>query len=296
MEFPVIDSHHHVWMKKDLDWLNGELQPRIFGDYTDIKKDYSIEEYIDDVIPYDVVKSVYIQCNWPEDKCEEEALYIDECFNASGWPSAFIGFCDLLNPKANNMLEKLLAYPLTRGIRMQLHWHKNKDYSFASRDNIMEDKIFNKNLEFLAKNQLVFELQIFENQVDQAIALANRFPEINFILQHAGMPHDDTKDGIEKWLNFMKKLAPISNIYIKLSGLGTFIHKNDTSHIKFIVESVLSIFSSNRCLFGSNFPIEKIWCNYGELINSYKDATKDLKLIDKKNIFYNTAKKLYRLG
>ena len=38
MEFPVIDSHHHVWMKKDLDWLNGELQPRIFGDYTAIKK------------------------------------------------------------------------------------------------------------------------------------------------------------------------------------------------------------------------------------------------------------------
>ncbi len=110
------------------------------------------------------------------------------------------------------------------------------------------------------------------------------------------MPHDATESDVERWLFFMRKLEPIPNIYIKLSGLGTFIHKNDTNHIKFIVESVLAIFASNRCLFGSNFPIEKIWCNYGELINSYKAATKDLELIDRKNIFYNTAKRLYQLG
>ena len=296
MKFPIIDSHHHVWRKNDLDWLNGEMQPRIFGDYTAIKKDYTIDDYIDDVIPHDVVKSVYIQCNWPEDKFEEEAAYIDKCFNLSGWPSAFIGFCDLLKPNARQMLETLMDYPLTRGIRMQLHWHNNKNYSYANRDNIMEDKIFNKNLEYLAENNLSFDLQIFENQADQAIKMAKRFPEINFILQHAGMPHDSSENGIIRWLSFLKKLAPVTNIYIKLSGLGTFIHKNDTNHIRFTIESVLKVFSSDRCLFGSNFPIEKIWCNYGELIHSYKDATKDLKLTDRKNIFYNTAERLYRLG
>ena len=50
MRFPIIDSHHHIWKQSDLDWLQGEIQPRIFGDYTSIKKDYLIDDFIEDVV------------------------------------------------------------------------------------------------------------------------------------------------------------------------------------------------------------------------------------------------------
>ena len=52
MRFPIIDSHHHIWKQSDLDWLQGEIQPRIFGDYTPIKKDYLIDDFIEDVVDF----------------------------------------------------------------------------------------------------------------------------------------------------------------------------------------------------------------------------------------------------
>lgn len=295
MKIPIIDSHHHVWEQSDIEWLQGDIQPRIFGDYTSIKKDYLIDDYIDDVVDFNVEKSVYIQCNWPKSRCLDEARFIDECYNKSGWPCAFIGYCDLLDANARETLDRLFDYPLTRGIRMQLHWHKNDLYSFANSPSIMNDKIFNKNFEHLIKHDAVFELQVFQGQMQSTEKLIDRYPDINFILQHAGMPHDLSDDGMKEWYNFITKLSEYKNLFIKLSGLGTFINQNDPKFINEIVNKVLKIYSSDRCLFGSNFPIEKIWCNYGDIIDAYNAATSKLSEIDKKNIFYETANRLYKL-
>ena len=295
MKIPIIDSHHHVWEQSDIEWLQGDIQPRIFGDYTSIKKDYLIDDYIDDVVDFNVEKSVYIQCNWTKSRCLDEARFIDECYNKSGWPCAFIGYCDLLDANAREMLDRLFDYPLTRGIRMQLHWHKNDLYSFANSPSIMDDKIFNKNFKHLIKHDAVFELQVFQGQMQSTQKLIDRYPDINFILQHAGMPHDLSDDGMKEWYNFITKLSEYKNLFIKLSGLGTFINQNDPKFINEIVNKVLKIYSSDRCLFGSNFPIEKIWCNYGDIIDAYNAATSKLSEIDKKNIFYETANRLYKL-
>ncbi len=91
MKFPIIDSNHNIWKQSDLDWLQGEIHPRIFVDYTPIKKDYLIDDFIEDVVDFRVELSVYIQCNWPIDKYHEEAKFVDDSFNSSGWPNAFIG-------------------------------------------------------------------------------------------------------------------------------------------------------------------------------------------------------------
>ena len=63
--FKAIDAHHHIWRLSDLAWLNGPTQPRIFGEYDEIKRDYSVQEFIEDVTPEGVIGSVYIQVNWP---------------------------------------------------------------------------------------------------------------------------------------------------------------------------------------------------------------------------------------
>jgi len=45
----MIDAHHHIWRQKDLPWLLGPEQPRIFGPYAAIKRDYLIEEFLSDL-------------------------------------------------------------------------------------------------------------------------------------------------------------------------------------------------------------------------------------------------------
>lgn len=62
---PLVDAHHHIWRQADLAWLHGPPQPRIFGEYEAIRRDYPIEEYMAEAGVAGVVRSVYVQTNWP---------------------------------------------------------------------------------------------------------------------------------------------------------------------------------------------------------------------------------------
>src|SRR6187551_627125 len=61
---PVIDTHHHIWLRKDVAWLADPPIPRMFGDYFGIRRDYPVEEFINDVKPQGVTKSVHVTAMW----------------------------------------------------------------------------------------------------------------------------------------------------------------------------------------------------------------------------------------
>ena len=129
----------------------------------------------------------------------------------------------------------------------------------------------------------------------QAAALAAACPEVTFVLQHAGMLEDLSDDGRNTWRSAMKALAKQKNVVSKLSAFGTFIHRNDPGHIAWLVKETVDIFSARRCLFGSNFPIEKLWTDYASLLGAYREAAAALPEAAQKAIFHDTAKRVYRL-
>jgi predicted TIM-barrel fold metal-dependent hydrolase len=131
--------------------------------------------------------------------------------------------------------------------------------------------------------------------MEGAAALAEACPEVNFILQHAGMLEDTSKEGRQKWETGMKLLAGQSNVISKLSGFGTFIHSNDPVFVKELVETTVGIFGAKRCLFGSNFPIEKLWTGFHDLFNAFQMAASGLSKAQQKAIFHDTAARVYRI-
>ena len=107
--------------------------------------------------------------------------------------------------------------------------------------------------------------------MEAAARLAADFPQTTFILQHAGMLEDLSEAGRDPGARVCG-LAAQPNVVAKLSGLGTFIHRNDPDHIDLVINETVALFGANRCLFGSNFPIEKLWTRYEKLIKAYRDA------------------------
>jgi predicted TIM-barrel fold metal-dependent hydrolase len=93
----------------------------------------------------------------------------------------------------------------------------------------------------------------------------------------------------------MRLLAKQPNMHVKLSGLGTFIRANDSAHIARIVHETVELFDPGRCLYGSNFPIEKLWCSYGELIDAYRGAVAGYSADEQRKLLHDTAERLYRL-
>ena len=128
-----------------------------------------------------------------------------------------------------------------------------------------------------------------------AAGLAEACPKVIFVLQHAGMLEDLSPAGRAAWRAGMVRLAACPNVVCKLSGLGTFIHRNDPAHIAAIVAEALAIFGPDRCLFGSNFPIEKLWTNYRALVDAHLDAVKS-NPGHRDAIMHDTAMRVYRIA
>ena len=129
-----------------------------------------------------------------------------------------------------------------------------------------------RNVARLADYGLVFDLQVFAGQMAGAAVLAEACPDVTFVLQHAGMLEDLSAEGRAEWRAGMERLAARPNVCSKLSAFGTFIHRNDTTHIAGVVRETVGMFGADRCLFGSNFPIEKLWTSYRALLEAFLDA------------------------
>jgi predicted TIM-barrel fold metal-dependent hydrolase len=93
----------------------------------------------------------------------------------------------------------------------------------------------------------------------------------------------------------MRRLAAQPNVVSKLSALGTFIHQNDPAHIAAVVRETIAIFGAERCLFGSNFPVEKLWTSYAPLVRAYRDAVAPLGDAVSRAALHDTAARIYRL-
>jgi predicted TIM-barrel fold metal-dependent hydrolase len=159
----------------------------------------------------------------------------------------------------------------------------------------MKEPLFRKNLAKLQDHGWLFELQVFTSQMKDSAALIKDFPGINFVLLHAGMLEDTSASGRAAWRVGMQRLTQLPNLYIKLSGLGTFIHRVDQAHIAEIALPTIEMFGAGRCVFGSNFPIEKLWSSYAALVNAYRGALAGLPEAAQAEVFSDTARRLYRL-
>jgi len=291
----TVDAHFHIWRRDDLPWLVGPMQPRIFGPYKPIRRDYLIEEYLLDIAGQGIEASVYIQANWPPERAREEVAWVASVADRTGWPQAIVGYADLTREGALREVLALAGEKRLRGIRQQLHWHANPEYRFAAREDLAANPLLQRNVAGLGEMGLVFELQVFAGQMAAAAALAEAAPETTLVLQHAGMLEDLSEAGIEAWRRGMALLARRPNVVAKLSGLGTFLRRLDAAHVAMVAAETIRLFGPERCLFGSNFPIEKLWTDYAALVAAYRDAVAPFGAAAARAVFEETARRVYRL-
>lgn len=291
---PVIDSHFHIWRRTDLPWLNGPMVPRIFGPYEPIRRDYPIQEFLADLEGSGVTKAVYVQTNWAKADFEKEVVWVSETAKATGWPHAIVGYADMTLDDVRPQLDRLKAYPLVRGVRMQLHWHEVPEYRFASGPDQVLDRAVRRNVARLKDYRFSFDLQLFPAQMKAGAELVAENPETNFILTHCGMLVDDRPETVAAWKEGLARFAPLPNLTAKLSGLGTFVHRNDPDLIALVVDAAVDILGSDRLMFGSNFPIEKLWTDYNSVVSAHRTAAERHGPKAVSDIMHDTAERIYR--
>ena len=294
MNEPIIDAHHHVWELARIPWLRGPMQPRIFGAYEGLRRDYLLDEFKSDLSPWGITQSVYVQLNVAPGEEVQETAWVQQQAQAHGRPDAIVAFADLASPDVAAVLDAHLRFPNVRGIRQQLHWHENPQYRFALRPDVMNDAGWRRGLAALQARGLSFDLQVFPGQMADAARMAQDFPGVPFVLLHAGMLVDRSPAGWAEWRAGMRALAACPNMWVKLSGLGTFVRACSVELWRPVVKETLDIFGPARCMYGSNYPIESLWTSYAQLFETMQECLVGLTDLERRQVLHGTAAGFYR--
>jgi predicted TIM-barrel fold metal-dependent hydrolase len=172
----IFDAHHHLW---DLNlhhypWL-ADRERAAAGGYEAICNSYLLADFLADADPLDVVGSVHIQAEIDRPLTIRETEWLQGIADCEGMglPSAIVGYVDLSAPDAESQIEKHLSYPNFRGIRQILNRHSDPKLNSAAIDYLSHEGWL-ANFALLAKHELTFDLQIYYQQIPDAIALARR--------------------------------------------------------------------------------------------------------------------------
>jgi predicted TIM-barrel fold metal-dependent hydrolase len=295
---PAIDAHHHLWdlQNNKYPWLQERpLRPRLEGNIEPIAKDYLLKDYLEDIRNQNVVKSVHIQTGWDPADPVGETRWLQGVADRHGYPHGIVARASLDAPDIEQVLEGHLCYKNVRGIRHMINWHPDPAKTYVDHPDLVTTAAWRRGFGLLRRLGLSFDLQLYPPQMADAAALAHANPDTLIILNHAGMPVDRDEEGIRLWQRGIRELAGASNVVVKISGLGTVDWKWTMESIRPFVLQTIEAFGASRCMFGSNFPVDKLYSDFDTLYGAFREITASFSTDERRKLFHDNAARYYRV-
>ena len=299
----IIDAHHHLWNieKNSYPWLVDPIE-HFIGDYSDIRRNYLIKDLHQDASdgPYELVKSVHVEAGWDSsvDPVGETSWLqsVADDPASQGMPHAIVGHANFLDPKVEDVLQRHAELKNIRGIRQILnHSLDNPGLNFLDRGDLMDDSQWREGYRRLAHFKLSFDLQIWPWQMTTACRLVGDVPDVAAIINHTGMPLAHDAASRRQWEHGMQSLATHDNVTVKISGLGMATPGWTSEDIRPYVLKTIDIFGVDRCMFASNFPVDRVTSTYNHIWSAFDTITADFTQVERNKLFHDNSAKYYRI-
>jgi predicted TIM-barrel fold metal-dependent hydrolase len=286
---PLTDTHVHFWDRsiEGLRWAwlePGFTHPRL-GRLPEIASDkYTAPEFRRDTAGCDLAKVVHIQAAQAPDPIVETA-WLQEMSRTDGWPDAVVGYCNLASPDAGEVVERHLEFPIFRGVR-----------DLPAGERLGTPEVI-RGFAAVASFGVPIEAMTSWPNYDHVIALASAHPDITVVLGHAGLPVARDAEYFEHWSAGIRRLAELPNIVCKISALASGSDPWWTiDSIRPWVLGCLETFGPDRCMLGTNWPIDSLFGDYPKLVGAYREITAGLSPTELRNLFSGTAATVYHLA
>jgi predicted TIM-barrel fold metal-dependent hydrolase len=316
-DLPIVDPHHHLWDREGERYLLDDL-------------------LADTGSGHDIRATVFVQCGAmyrPDGPEELRTLGETEFVNgiaamaASGWYgptracAGIVGFADLtLGDRVAQVLDAQMAAAGARfrGVRNRTAWHPSPEV----RSNLITPPPgplahpgFIEGARQLAARGLVLDIWAYQTQLPEVAAIARAVPELTVVVNHCGGPlgvgpyAGRRADGFAAWQREVLALAALPNTVMKLGGLAMEVAGHDF-HLRDqppasaeleqawrpIIHTLIEAFGAGRCMFESNFPVDKGMCGYAVLWNAFKRLANGASEDEREALFSGTATRIYRLA
>jgi L-fuconolactonase len=312
-DLPICDAHHHLW----------ERPPNR----------YLLDDFAIDLgAGHNIVSTVAVECGYGYHKDGPEHLkpvgeteFLERTAAEAGADAklttrvaaAIVGFVDLrLGDGVAPVLESHLATSPNRfrGIRHSTTWDGSGALRNEARPDLLGDTRFRAGFTRLGKLGLSFDAWVYHPQLEEVAALARAFPDITIVLNHLGAPlgvgpYAGKRDEVfQAWRQGIAAVASCPNVVIKLGGAGSARSGYDwhqrpvkpsseeiTQILRPYVAWCIDKFGAERCMFESNFPVEKAANSYVVIWNAFKRMTQNFSSAERAALFHDTACRVYRI-
>jgi predicted TIM-barrel fold metal-dependent hydrolase len=309
-DLPVIDAHFHIWDFSSPPYFAAELA-----------QDFHSGHH--------VVGGVFVECTMgyltegPEpSRCVGETLFVADQARLvpEATIAAIVAWADLSQGAAvQDVLQqhKQAAAGRLRGIRVRAAWDADPAAGYGATgvpQRMLYSEALRDGVRVLASQGLSLDVWAFHPQLDDIADLARACPGVQIIANHVGGPlgvgryADQRQEVFAQWSSAIQRMAQHPNVAIKLGGLGIsrlgfpFASAEIPLGSEALAEAwgpyvrtCIEAFGPQRCMFGSNFPVDKVMCSYPVLLNAFKRMTDSYSEAEKSAIFSRTAADIYRI-
>ena len=313
-ELPIVDPHHHLREGAHGRYHLPELAVDLAGGHA-----IRATVFIDSQTRYRTDGPALLRPVGETDfvmRCLADAPDFGRCTPCAG----IVGTLDLTH--GADVREGLLAHIAAgkgrfRGIRDPLMWDAS-DINYGVRRppaDRMTDPRFRAGFAQLAPLGMTFDAWLFHHQIPLFADLARTFPDTTIVLNHIGAPlgvgpyANRRAEVFAAWRGALVELSRCPNVVVKLGGLGMLFfgfgferRESPASSAELAaawrpyIETCIDAFGPDRCMFESNFPVDKQSCSYTTLWNGFKRIAAGCSAAEKTALFFGTANRVYRLG
>lgn len=333
-DLPIIDPHHHLWDFAPV-LASMPEGDHAFSSIVRMTPRYLFDELLADARSgHNVVGTVFLQCGAfyradgpTEMKPVGEVEFVNgvAARSASGLYGAFrachgiVGHADLTHNSAEAVLEAEIAAGNGRFRGVRFIAAHDADAAVLgplghAPAGLYADAAFRRGFAHLGRLGLTFDAWVLEPQIAEVAALARAFPDTPIVLDHVGTPIGiggyagrlDERFGT--WRDAIRDLADCANVSVKLGGLampfcalpGLGPDTRPTSQAladlwRPYVETCIEAFGADRCMFESNFPVDRWGADYATLWNAFKRIAQGASDTEKRALFAGTAARFYTL-
>jgi predicted TIM-barrel fold metal-dependent hydrolase len=283
-DFPIIDSHLHLWdpARFRMRWVEGNPI---------LEQPYGPADYREHTAGIEIEAMVYLQVDVDPAYALLEAQWVVERVAEDPRIRAMVPYAPLEDgDQARSFLDALVATsPLVKGIRRLLQSEPDPEFCLQPG--------FVRGVQILAEYGLSFDLCIHHGQFPGIIELVRRCPEVSFVLDHIGKAEIKGRV-LDPWREQIAALAAFPNVMCKISGMVT---EADSEHwtaddLAPYVAHVISVFGEDRVMFGGDWPVALLASSYRRWVETLDALTANLSPEAKRKLWAENARRFYRIG
>lgn len=277
-------------------WLKPDARNR-YGSVAPISRDYLPADYRADTAGQRLVADVHVEGHRDSNfHPVEETRWLAGLNASTGCPSVCVGNAALDREDIADLLAGHAAFPLIRGIR---DWPKatHAPGGMAYGGNASMDEVrWRDGYALLERHGMSCDLIVQYAQLDEVARLARDFPRTSIIVNHMAYPPSDLEPaGMTAWRKALELIAPATNVAMKVSGMCLGGPPWRAANHATAVRDAVRILGIDRCMFGSNFPVDRLTGSFDTIVAGMQSAVADLAPAQQRKLFRDNAIRIYRI-